>query len=81
MLSAAADKLETETAIGTLEHFFVELAELKRVRTLDRKLFSALFSKTVSSWRQYFDEIEYDIDQARPMQRSALQALKDLQTK
>lgn len=41
---------ETEDAVGSIEHFIVEIAPLVRRGLLDRKLFRSLFQHSLSAW-------------------------------
>lgn len=57
---------EMRVNFGTMEHFIIEVSQLKRRKLLDKKLFVALFHDTLQFWEKRFDAVEYETNVTDP---------------
>lgn len=78
LYSKLSKDIENEMAIGSVEHFLVELSALYQAGRLDNALTSKLFNQTIISWKSALLHIDRDTQDARDIEYDLVRAFEVL---
>ncbi len=68
-LAAILKEMKSPEAIGSIEHFFVEISQMKKEGLLDARLLSKIFADEVAMWRGLLMPLNCDGADAFPREK------------